>query len=84
MEKCQHFDRDIISWIESPGLLTSTEITQRMLSVFMPDIINADYLDLVRQARAPCFVAPPEFVIENVTDKLFAVNSVSLLTLLPI
>jgi hypothetical protein len=46
------------------------------------DIFNADYLDLVRQARAVnvSFACDSEFVLENVTNKLCeAINSVSLL-----
>jgi hypothetical protein len=77
-----NFDRDIIAWVESPGVLTGGEVAQRMLSVFVPDILNADYLDLVRQARAAnvSFACSSEFVLENVTDKLCeAINSVSLL-----
>jgi WD40 repeat protein len=76
------FDRNIIAWTESPGLLTRQEIGARMLSVFVPDIFNADYLDLVRQARAAnvSFACNSEFVVENVTDKLCeTINSLSLL-----
>jgi hypothetical protein len=76
------FDRDIISWFESPGLLTDEEIASRMLSIDVPSIFNADYLDLVRQARAAnvSFACRSDFVLEGVTDKLCeAVNSVSLL-----
>jgi hypothetical protein len=76
------FDRDIISWMESPGVLTGSQVAQHMLSVFVPDIFNVDYLDLVRQARAAnvSFACSSEFVLENVTDKLCeAINSVSLL-----
>jgi hypothetical protein len=76
------FDRDIISWLESPAPLTTEEIGLRMLSINVTDILNADYLDLVRQARAAdvSFACDSEFVLENVTDKLCeAINSVSLL-----
>jgi hypothetical protein len=78
------FDRDIIAWIESPGLLTREEVGSRMLSTYVPDICTADYLDLVRKARAAnatSLACDSEFVLENVTDKLCeAINSVSLLT----
>jgi hypothetical protein len=76
------FDRDIISWMESPGVLTLAEISQRMLPVFVPEIFNVDYLDLLRQARAAgvSFACQSEFVTENVTDKLCEmINSLSLL-----
>jgi hypothetical protein len=79
-----NFDRDIISWIESPDPLTAEEIVPRMLPTNVPDIFNADYLDLVRKSRAAdntSFACNSEFVLENVTDKLCeAINSVSLLT----
>jgi hypothetical protein len=79
-----NFDRDIIAWVESPGLLTREEVGSRMLSTYVPDICNADYLDLVRQARAAnatSLACDSEFVLEGVTDKLCeAINSVSLLT----
>jgi hypothetical protein len=73
------FDRDIISWIESLVFSMSTEITQRMLSVFMPDIINVDYLDLCGKRAANVSLLRSRVCTENVTDKLCeAVNSVSL------
>jgi hypothetical protein len=77
-----NFDRDIISWFESPGLLTSREVAQRMLPIDVTSVFNADYLALLRQARAAgvSFACDSEFVVVNVTDKLCeAVNSVSLL-----
>jgi hypothetical protein len=77
------FDRDIISWVESPDPLTGEEVGSRMLPINVSDIFNADYLDLVRQARAanaPSRACDSEFVLEGVTDKLCeAINSVSLL-----
>jgi hypothetical protein len=75
------FDRDVISWFESPAPLTTEEIGLRMLSINVTDILNADYLDLVRQARAAdvSFACDSEFVLENVTDKLCeAINGASL------
>jgi hypothetical protein len=76
------FDSNIISWLESPGNLTGDEVTLRMMAINPTDIVNADYLDLVRQARAAnvSFACNSEFVLENVTDKLCeAINSASLL-----
>jgi hypothetical protein len=77
------FDRNIISWMESPTPLTSEEVGFRMLPVNLPDIYNADWLDLVRQTRAAGLFSAcnSDFVLENVTDKLCeATNSLSLLT----
>jgi hypothetical protein len=77
-----NFDRDIISWLESPGLLTSGEIAQRMLPISVPSILNADYLGLLRQARAAgvSYACGSEFVVEGATDKICeAINSASLL-----
>jgi hypothetical protein len=77
-----NFDRDIISWFKSPGLLTGEQVARRMLPIDVTSIFDADYLDLLRQARAAgvSFACDSEFVMENVTDKLCqAVNSVSLL-----
>jgi hypothetical protein len=77
------FDSNIISWLENPGVLTSDEVASRMMPIDVPDIFNADYLDLVRQARAANVTSSAcdsEFVLENVTDKLCeAIKSVSLL-----
>jgi hypothetical protein len=77
------FDSNIISWLESPGNLTRDEVGQRMLAIDVPDIFNADYLDLVRQARGANITSSAcksDFVLENVTDKLCeAINSASLL-----
>jgi hypothetical protein len=77
------FDSNIISWLESPGNLTRDEVGQRMLAIDVPDIFNADYLDLVRQARGANITSSAcrsEFVLENVTDKLCeASNSGTLL-----
>jgi hypothetical protein len=76
------FDSHIISWLESPGNLTGDEIALRMMAINPTDVVNADYLDLVRQARAAnvSFACQSEFVLENVTDKLCeAIRSVSLM-----
>jgi hypothetical protein len=76
------FDSNIISWLESPGNLTGDEIALRMMAINPTDVVNADYLDLVRQARAAnvSFACKSDFVLENVTDKLCeAIRSVSLL-----
>jgi hypothetical protein len=76
------FDSNIISWLESPGNLTGDEVALRMMAINPTEILNADYLDLVRQARAAnvSFACNSEFVLENVTDKLCeAINSGSLL-----
>jgi hypothetical protein len=76
------FDSNIISWFDSPGFLTNNEIGQRMFAINPTDIVDADYLDLLRQARVAnvSFACEPEFVLENVTDKLCeASNSGTLL-----
>jgi hypothetical protein len=77
------FDSNIVSWLESPGLLTGVEVGQRMFPIDVPDIFNTDYLDLVRQAREANIASSAcdsEFVLENVTNKLCeAIKSVSLL-----
>jgi hypothetical protein len=77
------FDSNIVSWLESPGLLAGVEVGQRMFPIDVPDIFNTDYLDLVRQAResnVTSSACDSEFVMENVTDKLCeAIKSVSLL-----
>jgi hypothetical protein len=79
------FDSNIISWLDTPDFLTSEEIGLRVFAInpINPtEILNADYLDLVRQARAAnvSFACNSEFVLENVTDKLCeAINSGSLL-----
>jgi hypothetical protein len=54
-----------------------------MLSVFMPDIINADYLDFVRQAQATNVSLPaaPSLYWKMSRTSSEAVNSVSLLLL---
>jgi hypothetical protein len=79
------FDSNIISWLDTPDFLTSEEIGLRVFAInpINPtEILNADYLDLVRQARAAnvSFACNSDLVLANVTDKLCeAINSGSLL-----
>jgi hypothetical protein len=80
-----NFDRNIISWFESPSPLNTRDIGIRMLSVFPPEVINADYIDLIRQARAANSspACESDLVVEGLTDKIYELeSSISLLNVI--